>query len=144
MYNALKTRVKRMGRAHHAVSAKVAFLNETGDKVLMTLVPHGGFGLPGGHLDAGEAPDKALKREIFEELGLHEGDYSDITQRQFFRAGTRIILFYTGTLHSDVAITPDPKEIKGTVWVSLHDLDSGAIPEGTYTQYVRELLGGEA
>ena len=54
----------------HEVSVKVALYSRDGKRVLMMYYPHDdGFGLPGGHIDAGETPDVALERELREELG---------------------------------------------------------------------------
>ena len=55
----------------HEVSVKVALYSSDGKRTL--LMRHwgdAGFGLPGGHIDAGEMPDEALERELREELGI--------------------------------------------------------------------------
>lgn len=53
----------------HEVSVKVALYSSDGKRVLLMYYPHDdGFGLPGGHIDAGETPDVALERELREEL----------------------------------------------------------------------------
>ena len=55
----------------HEVSVKVALYSSDGKCVLLMYYPHDdGFGLPGGHIDAGETPDVALERELREELGI--------------------------------------------------------------------------
>ena len=55
----------------HEVSVKVALYSSDGKRVLLMYYPHDdGFGLPGGHIDAGETPDVALERELREELGI--------------------------------------------------------------------------
>ena len=55
----------------HEVSVKVALYSSDGECALMMYYPRDdGFGLPGGHIDAGETPDVALRRELREELGI--------------------------------------------------------------------------
>ena len=140
MYNKVKAKVQYMARTRHTVSAKVMLLNEAGDKVLMTIMHRGRYGLPGGHIDGAESPDEALVRELHEELGLRKGDYENIEPHTFFRAGTRLILLYIGTLKSSAIITPDIKEITDTAWVSLGDVESGKIPHNTYSGYIKKIL----
>lgn len=41
------------------------------------------WGLPGGHLDLGERPDDALRRELFEELHLEVGDLEELGDWSF-------------------------------------------------------------
>ena len=53
----------------HEVSVKVALYSSDGKRVLLMYYPHDdGFGLPGGHIDAGETPDVALEREMRRQL----------------------------------------------------------------------------
>lgn len=142
MYTALKKRVRYLSYAHHTVSTKAVLLNETNDKVLMIRTPYGGFGLPGGHIDRGESPDDALHRELYEELGIEKGEYTNIHRRDFMRDDStgRIILFYTGSLPESVELSLDPVEVLGVQWVSAEDIDTGSIPKGRYTEYILNLL----
>ena len=140
MYKKLVRKIHMLRHTHHRVSVKVALLNEAGNKVLMTTLPWGGVGLPGGHIDNRETPHEALVREMYEELGLKEGQYTDVETSTFFRAGGRIILFHTGRLSEDVKITVDPKEVSEAIWVSYDDLKTGKIPTGTYGNYLEQLL----
>ncbi len=65
----------------HEVSVKVALYSSDGKRTL--LLRHwgdAGFGLPGGHIDAGEMPDEALERELREEIGIT----TDATPADFY------------------------------------------------------------
>ena len=95
----------------HEVSVKVALYSNDGKCVLLMYYPHDdGFGLPGGHIDAGETPDVALERELREELGIT----IDATPADFYMRYPRgsavkdhkIILGYTATVDSNVEL-PD-------------------------------------
>jgi len=93
----------------HEVSVKVALYSNDGKCVLLMYYPHDdGFGLPGGHIDAGETPDVALKRELREELGIT----IDATPADFYMRYPRgsavkdhkIILGYTAIADGSIEI----------------------------------------
>ena len=95
----------------HEVSVKAALYSSDGKRVLLVCYPHDdGFGLPGGHIDAGETPDMALERELREELGIT----IDATPADFYMRYPRgsavkdhkIILGYTATVDGNIEI-PD-------------------------------------
>ena len=95
----------------HEVSVKAALYSSDGKRVLLMYYPHDdGFGLPGGHIDAGETPDIALERELREELGIA----IDATPADFYMRYPRgsavkdhkIILGYTATVDSNAEL-PD-------------------------------------
>ena len=95
----------------HEVSVKVALYSNDGKCVLMMYYPHDdSFGLPGGHIDAGETPDVALDRELREELGIA----IDATPADFYMRYPRgsavkdhkIILGYTAMVDGNIEI-PD-------------------------------------
>ena len=93
----------------HEVSVKVALYSSDGKRVLLMYYPHDdGFGLPGGHIDAGETPDVALERELREELGIT----IDATPADFYMRYPRgsavedhkIILGYTAIADGSIEI----------------------------------------
>lgn len=45
-----------------------------GQRLLMTNLQQRGWDLPGGHLEPGETPEEAMRREVFEESGARLGE----------------------------------------------------------------------
>jgi 8-oxo-dGTP diphosphatase len=45
-----------------------------GQRLLMTRVTDRGWDIPGGHIEPGESPEAALRREVIEETGCVLGD----------------------------------------------------------------------
>ena len=93
----------------HEVSVKVALYSSDGKRTLLMRHWGGvGFGLPGGHIDAGETPDMALERELCEELGI----IIDATPADFYMRYPRgsavkdhkIILGYTAIADGSIEI----------------------------------------
>ena len=109
----------------HEVSVKVALYSSDGKRTL--LMRHwgdAGFGLPGGHIDAGEMPDAALERELREELGIT----IDATPADFYvrdpydttAKNHKIILGYTAIIDDDIEL-PDQAcdgSEAGPVWLT--------------------------
>ena len=65
MSNNRETAILKEMYDRHEVSVKVALYSSDGKHTL--LMRHwgaAGFGLPGGHIDAGEMQDEALEREL--------------------------------------------------------------------------------
>jgi 8-oxo-dGTP diphosphatase len=52
------------------VTSACAVVRDSLGRVLLTQVPGRGYELPGGHLERGETPERACRREIAEETGL--------------------------------------------------------------------------
>ena len=140
MYKKAKHAIYKLGRTSHHVSVKIMLLNKDGTKVLMTQMQGGRYGLPGGHIDRREDPILALRRELFEELGLTTDLYSDVSEEGFFRAGSRLVLMYTGVLSEDIELMPDGKEVIDGLWVTYDDIDSGKVHTRTYEDRIKRLL----
>ncbi|HXG83474.1 MAG TPA: NUDIX hydrolase [Pyrinomonadaceae bacterium] len=69
---AARVRIIRSTQKKFTVSAAAVVTNEKGEVLLLDHVfrPFSNWGIPGGFIEAGEQPEKAVIREIREETGL--------------------------------------------------------------------------
>ena len=107
----------------HYISAKVAFYSADKLQVLIMKYLHGGYGLPGGHLDAREFPDEAIARELMEELGIEVGD---LKRTDFFlhdKRGSTVILAYSGVASGSVVLNPTYPNREIGVWMSKSEIE---------------------
>ncbi len=79
--------------------------NEKGEILMLQNIKHGlNWQCPGGKIDAGETPEEALKREVYEELGVHVevgkhlGNFHCQTEDATYWQGEYYEVTYTGTL----------------------------------------------
>ncbi len=122
---------------HHQfpVSTKAVLFNNDRSRVLLIHIDEakGDWGLPGGHMQSGETPDQAIRREIFEECGVEP---SDLRRVDFFlHSAGKVILGYIGTVDSkNIILQQDSFEGK-PVWVSKSEFESIDIEPG-YRQLI--------
>ena len=95
------------------VSAAAVVLNGKGEVLLLDhiLRPGGGWGLPGGFLDAGEQPAEALRRELMEETGI---ELSDLRMFQVRTLGRHIEILFSARTNGDPKVMS--REIKELGW----------------------------
>jgi ADP-ribose pyrophosphatase YjhB (NUDIX family) len=95
------------------VSAAAVVLNEKDEVLLLNhiLRPGGGWGLPGGFLDAGEQPADALRRELMEETGI---ELSDLRMFQVRTLGRHIEILFSARTNGDPKVMS--REIKELGW----------------------------
>lgn len=124
------------------ISTKAAIYNELATKVLIMKYRKGAhYGLPGGHLEHGETPEIAMKRELVEELGVD--DEFSLTPVEFFvhednMLHPRLILGYVGTIAEDTpfVFASHDYEEEG-VWVGRSEVTSIPIADG-YRAFVEK------
>lgn len=99
------------------------------------------WGLPGGHLDLGEKPEEALRRELVEELHLEVSDLEEVGDWSFRGGWHRV---YTAALPAPVTRF-DRGELLQIGW---HDFDAvagfaerGMLHAGYEIEVVRRLRG---
>lgn len=97
------------------------------------------WGLPGGHIDPGEAPDVAARRELAEELYLSVEELSFIDDYAYKGSWHRV---YTAACASAVERFDD-RELLEIGWFTLEDVqelaDSGALHAGYEIDVIRLL-----
>lgn len=131
-------------RPLHEVSVKIVLYSHDLDKVAVMrylvakkTYPYV-YGLPGGHVEANESPDEAIRREVTEELGVALIDGFD--RIDFFlrnEKGSAIILAYRAILPVGMTIqSPEPDEEVG-VWMTEGEVEN---LEDIGTEYKRIIL----
>lgn len=124
-------------KASHIVTSVVAVIVDTDDRVLLTKrnVPpfQGEWVMPGGKIDLGEPIVAALKREVWEEVGLEVEVGRLIDLFEHVTPGEDnyhfIIIYYLcSPLYCDVRHNHD--EVAEARWVSRDELANYKMPAG--------------
>lgn len=107
-----------MSRQLYPVSVKAAIFNADNDVLMIHMPRSEEYGMPGGHIDAGETPDEAMARELLEEAGIA----CNLTRADFFfHEEGKLILAYVGKVQ-DATLKSNQDELEGIpVWVSKED-----------------------
>lgn len=123
-------------RDTHRVTCKCALFSPDQKQVLVVDYGKEGYGLPGGHIDAGESPDQAMARELFEELGLKNQtlNHADFMMHQ----NGKIILGYVGILDTSTQLRPQIEEMQQAIWVDVDDVRSGKVSVPSYHRLICE------
>ncbi len=66
----------------HLITSSLAFAF-AGDRFLMTRLVERDWDIPGGHIEAGESAEEAMRREVYEETGAQLGDVALFAQQKF-------------------------------------------------------------
>lgn len=119
-------------------SAAAVVTNDEGKVLLLhhLLRPASGWGLPGGFLDPGEQPEKAVRRELMEETGIVIEDIKIVHVRTF---GGHIEIMFSATT------SDKPRVVSGEIdelgWYSLDHIPNGFPADQRRT--VERVLNGE-
>lgn len=112
-----------------------------GDRLLMTNLTHRGWEIPGGHIESGERPEEAVRREVYEEalamlgsldlLGYRHLRLSDPqpasyrypspdSYQAFYWAPLATLLDFLPTAETRGRALFPPGEARSLSWVQLH------------------------
>jgi 8-oxo-dGTP pyrophosphatase MutT (NUDIX family) len=123
-----------MQRPEFRVTCKAAIYDPTRQFVLVASYTPTKNGLPGGHLEPGELPDEAMKRELREEIGFVP---SDLERKDFWvHSDGKVILGYVASASKDQAFTIDSIELRSIDWTSLDSIRSGEVEVESYDEFV--------
>jgi 8-oxo-dGTP diphosphatase len=85
----------------------------------------GSWGSFGGHVDFGEHPTEAVRREAMEELGIEIGNFTFVTCMSFIKDGKQYLdVSFIAELISGEPRICEPDKIEEVGWFSLDDLPS--------------------
>lgn len=83
----------------------------------------GSWGSFGGHVDFGEHPTEAVKREAMEELGIEIGNFKFMTCMSFVKDGKQYLdVSFVAELLSGEPKICEPDKIEEIGWYALNDL----------------------
>ncbi|OGZ49213.1 MAG: hypothetical protein A3C84_01825 [Candidatus Ryanbacteria bacterium RIFCSPHIGHO2_02_FULL_48_12] len=107
--------------------------------------------LPGGRLHKDEDPERGLKREIAEELGVDIEVFGVFDVGVFTTASSGqdhfLVVYLCRLLGDQEDIVPDPKEVAEMRWVAtsaeIMDLQEGAMMWKTYKDILRKYFEGQ-
>jgi 8-oxo-dGTP pyrophosphatase MutT (NUDIX family) len=102
------------------VSQNIVLLNSEG-KILI-LQKGGKYLLPGGRIQANEAWDKALQREIEEETGISDFRIERVVEVASSDTNDKIILTFLGSTNVSKVVLSDEHE--SYAWISEHEIDN--------------------
>lgn len=104
----------------------VAAVIRDDDRVFATARGYGEYKgwweFPGGKIEAGETPEKALKREIKEELDseIEVGDYIDTVEYDYPNFHLSMRCYFCKLISGSLEL----KEAEDSKWLTMDDLDS--------------------
>jgi 8-oxo-dGTP diphosphatase len=114
-----------------SITVVAAVIRDDGKRILLARRPRdrhmgGLWEFPGGKIDAGEAPEAALHRELSEELGVSVGNLRPITFAVHEEAGLRILLlFFSAEITGGAVMAREGQDI---AWVEPERLRSFTTP----------------
>ena len=115
----------RLLEPRFSVTAGAVVFDEGGRVLLLRHVfrAGSGWGIPGGFIKKGEQPDEAIRRELFEEIGLRLSDVELAFVRTLRRPSQVEVIFRCRAQEGEFA--PRSVEIRSAEWFATE-----ALPEG--------------
>lgn len=128
----------RLVHDRFTASAVVVIFNELGEVLLLDhlLRPASGWGLPGGFINRGESPEKAIRREIHEEITI-DLDELKLRRVRTFRRHLEIV-FSARALGEPVIAS---REILGFEWFKPAEMPQGVSLD--HRRLAQEVLADE-
>ncbi len=96
-------------------SAHILVINKKGEILLTQRKDVPLWVIPGGHLEKNETPEKAVKRELFEETGLNVGKVNLVA---CYSRGQQIMEFLLKANASSQVIINQSPEVRNAGWFS--------------------------
>lgn len=112
----VQRRIVRVMYPGYVVAAKVFITNPEGRFLAVKTTYHPGWDIPSGHVDAGESPDLAATRELWEETGIKVDGMQQFGVIFYPRLRTLQVLF-VHTLEESLEPVADNVEISDIRWV---------------------------
>lgn len=120
---------------HFEVSVKMALYAPDAHAAILMSYRAGGYGLPGGHIDAGETIEQAVQRELVEEIGH---TVQSVRPIGFFMTNSgKIILGYTGYFDPMLLLSAEESAKESPIWMERADVETCEMDQ-TYKQFVLE------
>jgi 8-oxo-dGTP diphosphatase len=99
---------------------------------------------PGGHVQRGEHPTEALRRELLEELGVDIGESPCQAVHRIVRDDAQLDLtLFAVTSWTGTVTNRQPEEHDEIAWVAADDLASRTLADESYHAILQVLLAGE-
>lgn len=95
--------------------------------------------LPGGHLEPGETPEEALRREVREEIGVEVGAFAEVEFPLFFPAAETHVFLVTDWVGEPTNTAPE--EHDDLRWVDASELAGLTITHEGFRAWLMAQLG---
>jgi ADP-ribose pyrophosphatase YjhB (NUDIX family) len=100
---------------------------------------------PGGFADIDESAEKALSREVFEEVGLHIGNWNYLTSAVNYYTYADVTypvldFFYTSKTSSPADLNPCPQETISAKWIPRNSIDPASLAFPSMQEAMRQFL----